>query len=148
MLAPTGALPLPFFAVPDVFPQRNALLALYAANSHSDTILAEWRAFPESARIVSEIAARGTLPVQVVTALNSYHEQPLPGQDPTMTTQIWTQLQQDQLNISTNSQHYVLEEATHFSLLANPDHAAEVMKWVAEMVERIRESPDGAIFPP
>jgi pimeloyl-ACP methyl ester carboxylesterase len=138
LLVPSGVLPLPFFAVPEAFPQRAALLAHYSANRHSDTVLAEWRAFPENARTVTAIAPFENLPVQVITALNSYREQPLPGQDAEVTTQLWSELQADLLNISTTSQHYIIDEATHFSLLANPNHAASVTHQLTEMVDKVR----------
>ncbi len=87
LLVPSGSLPLPFFAVPADFPNRDALIAVFSTNAYSDTVFAEWSAFPQSAEVVNEIGDVGNLPIRLVTALNTYHEQPLPGENPDGTTQ-------------------------------------------------------------
>ena len=73
--------------MPADFPNRNALIASLSTNAHSDTVLAEWDAFAQSAEVVNETGNVDNLPVQLITALNTYHEQPLPVEDPDETTQ-------------------------------------------------------------
>lgn len=138
LLVPTGSLPLPFFAIPSDFPKRDALIASLSTNTHSETILAEWNAFVQNAEIVNEIDSMGNLPIRLITALNTYHEQPLPGQDADDTTQTWMSLQNDLLRLSTKSTQKVIEEATHFSLLLNADHAISVIEMVEELVQELR----------
>lgn len=138
LLVPTGSLPLPFFSVPADFPNRNALIAQFSTNNHSDTVLAEWNAFPQSAEVVNEIGSMGDLPIRLITALNTYHEQPLPGQDAEETTRVWTALQNDLLRLSTDSTQQVIEEAAHFSLLLNADHATSVIETIEELVQELR----------
>ncbi len=138
LVVPTGLLPLPFFAVPADFPNRNALIASLSTNAHSDTVLAEWNAFAESAEIVNEIDNVANLPVQLITALNTYHEQPLPVEDPDETTQTWVILQDDLLTLFTDGRQTVLEEATHFSLLVDPNHATAVSEVIRAIVEEVR----------
>jgi pimeloyl-ACP methyl ester carboxylesterase len=138
LLVPSGVLPLPFFAVPMDFPDRDALLALVSSNAHSDTVASEWAAFEQSAEFVNGIENGSSLPVRVITALDTYREQPLPGKDPEATTQTWIGLQDDLLNISVNSQQTVIEDATHFSLLVNPEHSQIVSAMIIDMVEDSR----------
>lgn len=138
LLVPTGSLPLPFFAVPTDFPNRNALTASLSTNTYSDTVLAEWDAFAQSAAYVNETGHVSNLPVRLITALNTYHEQPLPSENPDVTTQTWIVLQQDLLSVSPNSQQTVVEEATHFSLLVNANHAAFVSNTITMLIEEIR----------
>jgi pimeloyl-ACP methyl ester carboxylesterase len=138
LLAPSGFLPLPFFAVPADFPNRDALIALVSTNTHSDTILAEWNAFAHSAGVVDDMNNLGNLPVRLITALYTYREQPLPGQDAEETTQIWATLQNDLLTLSTDSTQTVIEEATHFSLLVNPNHAMSASEVILALLEEIR----------
>ena len=124
--------------MPGDFPHRNALIASLSTNAHSDTVLAEWDAFAQSAEVVNERGNVDNLPVQLITALNTYHEQPLPVEDPDETTQTWIMLQQDLLSVSPNSQQTVVEEATHFSLLVNPKHAIIVTEAIIEFVGDVR----------
>lgn len=138
LLVPTGSLPLPFFGVPADFPNRNALIASLSTNAYSDTVLAEWQAFPQSVRIVNEAGSPGHLPVRLVTALHTYHAQPLPGQEARETTRIWLTLQNDLLSLSTDSTQRVVEAATHFSLLIHPEHAAAVAETIAALVDELR----------
>lgn len=138
LLVPTGSLPLPFFAVPTDFPNRDALIASLSTNAHSDTVLAEWNAFDQSALAVSEISDLGNLPIRLVTALDTYREQPLPGQNADETTQTWITLQGDLMRLSTESTQTVIEEATHFSLLADPNHATIVSAVIQELVAETR----------
>lgn len=138
LLVPSGFLPLPFFAVPADFPNREALIASLSTNTHSDTILAEWDAFAQSAAVVVDMNNLGNLPVRLVTALYTYQEQPLPGQDADDTTQTWIALQNDLLRLSTNSTQTVIEEATHFSLLIEPDHGLLVVGVIQELIEEVR----------
>ena len=138
LLVPGGSLPLPFFAVPAEFLNRDALIASLSTNAHSDTVLAEWNAFSQSAEVVNDIGDLDHLPVRLVTALYTYREQPLPGQEADVTTQIWLTLQNDLLSLSTDSTQTVIEEATHFSLLVDPDHAVSVVAVIEELVEELR----------
>jgi pimeloyl-ACP methyl ester carboxylesterase len=138
LLVPTGSLPLPFFAVPADFPNRDALIALFSTNAHSDTVLAEWDAFAQSAENVNETDNVGNLPVRVITALNTYHEQPLPSENPDVTTQTWVGLQNDLLSVSPNSRQTMVEDATHFSLLVNSSHAIIVIDTITMLVEEVR----------
>ncbi len=138
LLVPTGSLPLPFFAVPADFPNRNALIASLSSNAHSDTVLAEWDAFAQSAEIVNDMDYLEDLPVRLVTALHTYQEQPLPGQETDKTTQTWVMLQNDLMRLSADSTQTIMEEATHFSLLARPDHALSVSEVIVNLAGEIR----------
>jgi pimeloyl-ACP methyl ester carboxylesterase len=140
LLVPGGSLPLPFFAVPADFPERDALIALLSTNTHSDTVLAEWDAFPQSSAQVNEAGNFGDLPIRLVTALGTYLEQPLPGEDPDETTQTWIALQNDLLQLSTYNTRTVIEEGTHFSLLVNPDHAKFVSEAINDLVTHLTQS--------
>ncbi len=117
---------------------HSILVTSLSTNAHSDTVLAEWKAFAQSAGYVNETGNAGNLPVRLITALNTYHEQPLPVEDPDKTTQTWVVLQQDLLRVSPNSQQTVVEEATHFSLLVNANHAALVSNTITRLLEEIR----------
>jgi pimeloyl-ACP methyl ester carboxylesterase len=139
LLVPTGLLPLPFFAVPAEFPNREALLASLSSDAHSDTILREWTGFRQSAAFVNASADLGDLPLRVITVLETYVEQPLPGQSAAVTTELWQTLQADLLSLSTDSEQMVLEDATHFSLLVNPDHAVLVSVVIQELMAVLRE---------
>jgi hypothetical protein len=130
-----GSLPLPFFAVPADFPNRNALIASLSTNAHNDTVLAEWDVFAQSAEYVNETGNVGNLPVRLITALHTYQEQPLPVESPDVTTQTWVVLQDNLLGISPSSEQTVVEEATHFSLLVNPNHAVFVSETIITFVE-------------
>jgi len=138
LLVPTGSLPLPFFAVPIDFPNRDALIASLSTNAHSETVLAEWKAFAQSAEYVNETGNAGNLPVRLITALNTYREQPLPFESPDETTQTWVMLQDDLLHTSTNREQTVVEEATHFSLLVDSTHAMTVSEVIRTLVTGVR----------
>ena len=111
---------------------------LFSTNDYSDTVLAEWDAISQTADVVNEMGNVGNLPVRLVTTLNTYHEQPLPVEDPDETTQTWAALQDDLLSISTNREQTMVEEATHFSLLVNPNHAIIVSEAIIEFIEDIQ----------
>lgn len=138
LLIPTGSLPLPFFAISSDFPNQNALIASLSTNAHSNTVVAEWDAFAQSAEYVNETTNVDNMPIRLLTALNTYHEQPLPGHDADETTQTWVALQNDLMRVSTNSVQMVVDEATHFSLLVHPDHALSVSEVIVNLVEEIR----------
>lgn len=124
--------------MPADFPNRDALIASLSTNAHSDTVLAEWDAFAQNAEVVNEIGNVDNLPVQLITALNTYHEQPLPSENPDETTRTWVMLQDDLLTLFTNGRQTVLEEATHFSLLVDPNHASAVSEVIRAIVEEVR----------
>ncbi len=137
LLVPQGKLPLPFFTVPPDFPNREVLLGLFSTNPHSMTILAEWNAFPQSVDFVREVDNPVRLPVRMVTALNTYYEQPLPGEDPAETTNTWLTLQNDLMDISIHSEQTIVEDANHFSLLVNPNHAEIVSDTIIGLLESL-----------
>lgn len=138
LLVPTGLLPLPFFVIPADLPNRDALIASLSSNAHSDTVLAEWRAFPQSAEIVNSSPSLGTLPVRTVTALRTYYEHPLPGQSADETTRIWMTLQSDLLSLSTDTAQVIIDEASHFSLLVEPAHAKSVGEVIVDLWRQVR----------
>jgi pimeloyl-ACP methyl ester carboxylesterase len=138
LLVPRGILPLPFFDIPAWFPNREALIALLSTNAHSSTVLAEWNAFPRGSEVASRRIDVSHLPVRLVTALHTYDERPLPGVDPAETTQTWVNLQRDMLKLSSNSVQTIVEDATHFSLLVSPDHAARVVEVIQTLIAEVR----------
>jgi pimeloyl-ACP methyl ester carboxylesterase len=137
LLVPQGKLPLPFFAIPSDFPDRDALIALFSSNSYSRTVSAEWSAFPQSAEFVRGINHQITLPLRFVTAVKTYYDQPLPGEDPNKSTETWLALQNDLHTISSNSEQTMVEDANHFSLLINPNHSSIVSKVVIDLLESL-----------
>lgn len=138
LLVPSGALPLPFFAIPADFPDRDALIASLSTTAHSETVTAEWDAYPQNAEDVSETGTLGALPVRLVTALGTYHEQPLPGESPDVTTQTWAALQADLLTLSTDVKQTTLHDATHFSLLMDVNQAAAVSRVITDLTTAVR----------
>lgn len=138
LLVPTGLLPLPFFAVPGELPVRDALLASFATDSHSETVLREWRGYRESAAFVNAADDLGGLPLGVITALHTYVEQPLPGQESAVTTELWQTLQAELMTLSTHSQQLLMEDATHFSLLVDEEHVLRVSAFIQEFINDLR----------
>lgn len=140
LFVPRDVLPLPFFAIPDDFPMRESLIATFSRSAHSQTVAAEWNAFPQSAEFVRRIETPVQIPVRLVTALNTYYEQPLPSESPELTTETWRVLQNDLLHVSADSEQVLLEEANHFSLLVYPEHAALVTATIIDLLEELRSA--------
>lgn len=100
--------------------------------------MSAWNAFSQSAELVRELHTPLKLPVRLVTALNTYYEQPLPAESPVVTTETWFALQNDLWHLSLDSEETLVEDATHFSLFVNPNHAVFVSETIITLVESTR----------
>ena len=124
--------------IPDAIWEQ--LVSLAGMPKHHDTVRAEFshfeQFFGQSSLIPSDF---GDLPLIVVTAGESIlHQRPVGGFTAEELNQAHQAMQAELAQMSTQGKHVTVPNATHFSIVSNPEHASVVVDAIRELVERVR----------
>jgi pimeloyl-ACP methyl ester carboxylesterase len=103
--------------------ERAQMVAAFASPEYWATQRADMAASPALFEEGQALSTLGNLPLAVISA-------------GTGTTDGWAELQAELAALSTNSTHVTLDEATHVSLVFDPDHARQVSAEILRLVER------------
>jgi pimeloyl-ACP methyl ester carboxylesterase len=105
--------------------QHDEIAAFSSSPRHWDSQVAERLFWPDTLGQVAATGDLGDLPLAVITAGT--------GSSPE-----WLALQDDLATLSTNSVHLTVDEATHGSLVMNPEHARQTSAAIVQIVEAVR----------
>jgi pimeloyl-ACP methyl ester carboxylesterase len=107
--------------------QHREVAALWSSPRYFQSQRAEVAAAPEIFASAQSLGTLGDLPLLVVTAgIQAYPE--------------WLVLQEELTTLSTNHMHVTIPDATHASLIFNPQHAEQLSAAIREMVGSLRSS--------
>jgi pimeloyl-ACP methyl ester carboxylesterase len=128
----------PFPADPDLPAQQQAeVTALNASVKSTTAIAAELRAIPTTIEQVRGVGDLGDMPLVVLTAGDGPYGQFSP-ELAVPATQVWAELQDDLLTLSSNSVHLTITGATHESLVYKQSDAQSTIAAILEVVEAAR----------
>jgi pimeloyl-ACP methyl ester carboxylesterase len=128
-------------AHPDQF-QRSAAVLPPASPSDSESVkfYREWftNATPDPTLSLELYApgSLGDLPLVVLTAPNKQRADDVPAELNARLNQIWLEMQQELVQLSTYSRHVISEESQHFIQQDEPELVIEAILWVLEEVLR------------
>lgn len=120
----------------------NTFFAAGSQPKHHETRLAEFSQHRCYFGRRSEVPRTlGDTPLIVVTAGNSISGQAKVGGSLTgdQMNVLHQQLQKDLVQLSSQGEQLIIPGATHFSILFEPEHAAQVVDAIRRMVERVRK---------
>jgi pimeloyl-ACP methyl ester carboxylesterase len=105
--------------------QHDEIAAFWSSPRHWDSQIAERLVRPDTDAQVAAAGDLGDMPLAVITAGT--------GSSPE-----WLALQDDLATLSANSVHVTVDEATHGSLVINPEHARQTSAAIVQIVEAVR----------
>jgi pimeloyl-ACP methyl ester carboxylesterase len=127
-----------FPANPDLPAQQYAeVTALNASVKSTTAIAAELRAIPATIEQVRSAGDLGDAPLLVLTAGDGPYSQQ-PPELATPATQVWMQLQDDLVALSSNTVHQTIPGATHDSLVYKQGDARSTSAAILQLVEAVR----------
>jgi pimeloyl-ACP methyl ester carboxylesterase len=130
-LAPFGVvrLLLPQGDYDDLPTQQGAAMDTFGVTTkYFQTILDQYRAMPQTYQQEREVTSLGSIPLIVVSATTPDDE----------TRRVWTEINGELAELSTNSIHRVMEGATHSGLLWNGEHAQATTDAIQQVIEAAR----------
>ena len=118
----------------------NSFLAQASQPKHHETMLAEFSQHRFYFGAQSEVPRTlGNTPLIVVTAGNSVSGQgKIGGMTGEQVNALHQRLQKNLVELSSQGEQVIIPGATHFSILTQPEYAAQVVDAVRRMVERVR----------
>lgn len=130
------SIPLPLFEVVQTLPDelRPAVSAAFATSQHWQTNNAEFASIGISAEQALAANDFDTIPLIVITAASTYDGQAVPGMTAAAVKAMWMQAQKLLAGLSTHSSQVVIADATHNSLLTQPEHAQFVVEAVFDLL--------------
>jgi hypothetical protein len=127
----------PFPVDPDLPEQQRAELAALQPTVKSTTaIAAELRAIPATTEQVRGTGDLGDMPLVVLTAGDVYGQ--LSPELAAPAKQLWTELQDDLVTLSSNTVHVTITEATHESLVYKQGDAQSTSAAILQVIEVAR----------
>jgi pimeloyl-ACP methyl ester carboxylesterase len=125
------------------FPKEdlNTYLALASQPKHYETMLAEFSQHRAYFGAQTQVPGRlGDIPLLGVTAGKSVSGQAKIGGSLTgdQMNELHQKLQKDLVQLSTQGEQVIIPDATHFSIFLQPEHVAQVVEAIRQVMERIR----------
>ena len=130
-LAPFGAvrLLLPQADYDDLPPQQGAAMDTFGVTTkYFRAILDQYRAMPQTYRQERAVTSLGSIPLIVVSATTPDDE----------TRRVWTEINGELAELSTNSVHRVMQGATHSGLVWKSEHAQMTIDAIQQVIEAAR----------
>jgi pimeloyl-ACP methyl ester carboxylesterase len=130
-LAPFGAvrLLLPQADYDDLPPQQGAAMDTFGVTTkYFRAILDQYRAMPQTYRQERAVTSLGSIPLIVVSATAPDDE----------TRRVWTEMNGELAELSTNSVHRVMQGATHSGLVWKSEHAQMTIDAIQQVIEAAR----------
>jgi pimeloyl-ACP methyl ester carboxylesterase len=120
----------------------DTFLAIASQPKHLDTMQAEFSQHRRYFGPQSEVPGTlGDIPLMVVTAGNSVSGQAKIGGSITgdQMNELHQRLQKELVMLSSQGEQVIIPAATHFSIFAQPENAAQVVEAIRRVVEKVRE---------
>jgi pimeloyl-ACP methyl ester carboxylesterase len=130
-LAPFGLvrLLLPNVEYDDLPTEQAAAMDTFGVTTkYFQAILDQYRALPQTYRQEREVTSLGSIPLIVVSATTPDDE----------TRRVWTEINGELAQLSTNSVHRVMQGATHSGLLWKSEHAQVTIDAIQQVIEAAR----------
>lgn len=108
--------------------QQGELAACYASNKFADRVLSAYEQWPNLLAQAGRVETLGDIPLRVIVGRASENAEGTP-----------RELQEEFLDLSTDSRLTVVDGATHISLVHNREHARAVAEVIAALVEQARQ---------
>ena len=130
-LAPFGAvrLLLPEGDYDDLPPQQGAAMDTFGVTTkYFQVILDQYRAMSQTYQQERAVTSLGSIPLIVVSATTPDDE----------TRRVWTEMNGELAELSTNSVHRVMQGATHSGLVWKSEHAQVTIDAIQQVIEAAR----------
>jgi len=105
--------------------QHKELIALWSSPRYFESLLEEMATLPEILAQAQTLGNLGDMPLIVITAGEQAHSE-------------WFELQDELASLSSNNLHITIPDASHASLVLNPQHAEQVSALIGQLVVAVR----------
>ncbi len=111
---------------------REAMGAYLSDNTIFKTTLAEMEEFEESAKFYKDLSIFSNIPVRIlcrdIKSMTETLSKTIPEKEAKLSEELWLKLSKDMLNLSTDSEFFIVENAGHDIHIENPKAVVDTVK--------------------